>query len=88
MVECGRCKQWISGDSLGLDREKMKKINFTCRACVEGERWEQEAREGKKKAMDGQISKEGEKTGNMRMEKRDGEKNGRVGKKSTKVGRE
>ena len=36
-----------------LTGRKMKKINFTCRACVEGERWEQEAREGKKKAMDG-----------------------------------
>ena len=22
---CGRCKQWISGDSLGLDREKIKR---------------------------------------------------------------
>ena len=32
----------------------MKKINLTCRACFEGERWEQEAREGKKKAMDGE----------------------------------
>ena len=21
LVECGRCKQWISGDSLGPDRE-------------------------------------------------------------------
>ena len=38
LVECDRCKQWISGDSLGLDREKIKKMNVTCRACVEGER--------------------------------------------------
>ena len=37
-----------------LTGRKMKKSrHFTCRACVEGERWEQEAREGKKKAMDG-----------------------------------
>ena len=59
MVECGRCKQLIIGDSLGLDKEKMKKINFPCRACVEGERWEQEAREGKKRQWMGQISKKG-----------------------------
>ena len=62
-VECGRCKQWISGDSLGLGREKMKKINFTCRACVEGEKLKQEAREGKKKAMDGANKQGGEKEG-------------------------
>ena len=28
LVECGRCKQWISGDRLGLDREKIKKDQF------------------------------------------------------------
>ena len=60
---------------------KMKKINFTCRACVEGERWEQEAREGKKKAMDVANKQGGEReSGDMKMEKRDGERNGRVGK--------
>ena len=32
LVECEKCKQWISGDSLGLDREKVKKISFVCRA--------------------------------------------------------
>ena len=31
----------------------MKKMNFTCRACVEGERWEKEAREWEKKVMEG-----------------------------------
>ena len=36
---------------------------------------------GRKRQWMGQISKEGER----RMEKRDGEKNGRVGKKSTKI---
>ena len=41
----------------------MKKINFTCRACVKGERWEQEAREGKKKAMDGANKQGWEKEG-------------------------
>ena len=74
LVECGRCKQWISGDSLGLDREKVKK-NFTCRACVEGERWEKEAREWKKNAMEG-VNREGargERTGVRRMERRMGE---------------
>ena len=51
LVECEECKQWISGDSLGLDRGKVKKISFVCRACIEGERWEKEAGEWKKKAM-------------------------------------
>ena len=42
----------------------MKKINFTCRAYVEGERWEQEAMwggggGGRKRQWMGQISKEG-----------------------------
>ena len=41
----------------------MKKINFTCRACIEGEGWEQEAREWKKKAMDGANKQGGEKEG-------------------------
>ena len=50
LVECGRCKQWISGDSLGLGR-----------ACVEGKRWEKEARELKKKAMEGANKEGGEK---------------------------
>ena len=39
---------------------KRKKINFTCRACVEGERREQQAREGKKKVMDGANKQGGE----------------------------
>ena len=86
MVECGRCKQWISGDSLGLDREKMKKINFTCRACVEG--GSNTLGRGRKCNGWGKKARRGERTGDMRMEKRDGEKNGRVRKKSTKVGRE
>ena len=51
LVECEECKQWISGDSLGLDRGKVKKISFVCRACIEGERLEKEAGEWKKKAM-------------------------------------
>ena len=46
----------------------MKKKNFTCRACVEGERWEQEAREGKKKAMDGANKQGGEKEGEREQE--------------------
>ena len=41
----------------------MKKINFTCRACAEGEKLKQEAREGKKKAMDGANKQGGEKEG-------------------------
>ena len=52
LVECEKCKQWISGDSLGLDREKVKKISFVCRACIEGKRWVKEAGEWKKKAME------------------------------------
>ena len=52
LVECGRCKQWISGDALGLDREKVKRMNFVCKACVEGERWEREAKEWEKKARE------------------------------------
>ena len=28
LVECGRCKKWISGDSLGLDKEKNEKDKF------------------------------------------------------------
>ena len=68
MVECDRCKKWISGDNLGLDREKIKKMNFTCKACVEGESWEQEAREGKKKAMDGANKQGGEKEGQREQE--------------------
>ena len=62
-VDCGRCKQGISGESLGLGREKMKKMNFTCRACVEGEKLEQEVREGKNKAMDVANKQVGEKEG-------------------------
>ena len=48
LVECGRCKQWISGDSLGLDREKIKKMNFTCRVCVEGESGRKKLGSGRK----------------------------------------
>ena len=46
LVECGKCKQWISGDGLGLDRGKVKKMNFVCKACVEG-------RGGRKKPKSG-----------------------------------
>ena len=74
LVECGRCKQWISGDSLGLDREKIKRMNFTCR----GERWEKEAREWKKKAMEGANKEGGDKEQELgewrrEMERRMGE---------------
>ena len=61
MVECEKCKQWISGDGLGLDRGKVKKMNFVCKACVEGERWEKEAKEWKKKARELENMKTGEK---------------------------
>ena len=82
MVECGRCKQWISGDSLDLDREKIKEMNFTCRACVEGDSWRKKLGSGRKRQRRGQIRKEGRKNRRVRrMEKRDGEKNGRVGNK-------
>ena len=60
---------------------------YMYRACVEGEMWEREAREGDKGQWMG-GERRGERTGDMRMEKRDGEKSRRVGKKSTKVGRE
>ena len=83
LVECEKCKQWISGDSLGLDREKVKKISFVCRACIEGKRWVKEAGEWKKKAME--LAKRdggrGEGRGNGSMEEGYGEKDGRVGKK-------
>ena len=46
---------------------KMKK-SFTCRACVERERWKQEAREGKKKAMDVANKQGGEKEGEREQE--------------------
>ena len=42
----------------------MKKINFTCRTCVEGEWWEQEAREGGKRQWMGG----GRRRGDMRMD--------------------
>ena len=61
LVECARCKQWISGDSLGLDREKIKKVNFTCRACVEGESGREKLGSGTKRQWRGQIRKEGRK---------------------------
>ena len=45
----------------------MKKIIFTCWACVEGERWEREAREGgKRQWMGGERRRE--RTGDMRMD--------------------
>ena len=61
LVECGRCKQWISGDSLDLDREEIKKMNFTCRTCVEGESGRKKLGSGRKRQWRGQIRKEGRK---------------------------
>ena len=78
LVECEKCKQWISGDSLGLDRVKVKKISFVCRACVEGERWEKEAGEWKKKAMELAKREGGEKKQERDMERRMGEWEKRV----------
>ena len=51
-----------------------------CWAGVEGERCEQEAREGKKKAMDGANKKGGVREQDIWEWRRDGEKNGRVRK--------
>ena len=62
--------------SCNVDREKSKRMNFMCRACVEGERWEKEAREWKKKAMEAANKEGGVKERVGSMEKRDGEKNG------------
>ena len=74
LVECEKCKQWISGDSLGLDRVKVKKISFVCRACVEGERWEKEAGEWRKKAMDLAKREGGEKEQEIEVWRRDMER--------------
>ena len=74
LVECEKCKQWISGDSLGLDRVKVKKISFVCRACVEGERWEKEAGEWKKKAMELAKREGGEKEQEIGVWRRDMER--------------
>ena len=35
-------------------------MNFVCKACVEGERWEKEAKEWKKKARELENMKTGE----------------------------
>ena len=64
---------------LGLDREKNKKMNFTCRACLEGESGRKKLGSGRKRQWRGQIGKEGRK--NRSQERRDGEKNGKLGKK-------
>ena len=81
LVECGRCKQWISGDSLGLDRGKKDEF-YVQGLCRRGE-WEKEAREWKKKAMEGANKEGGQK------EQENGEERWREEwEKSTKVGRE
>ena len=88
LVECEKCKQWISGDSLGLDRVKVKKISFVCRACVGrkvGERSWGVEEEGN---GIGKKGRRGEGTGNRSMEEGYGEKDGRVGEKSAEVRRE
>ena len=56
---------------------------YMYRACVEGEMWEREAREAEKRQWMG-GERRGERAGDMRMEKRDGEKSRRVGKKEYK----
>ena len=72
-------KNGIVGIVWALTERKMKKINFTCRACVEGERLEQEAREEKKKAMDGANKQGGEREEWRReMERKMGEWEKRV----------
>ena len=86
LVECEKCKQWISGDGLGLDRGKVKKMNFVCKACVEGERWEKEAKEWKKKARELENMKTGEKEQEVEEWRREMEK--RMGEKGTKVRRD
>ena len=42
-------KNGLVGIVWDLTGRKMEKKNFMCRACVEEDRWEQEARKGKKK---------------------------------------
>ena len=86
LVECEKCKQWISGDSLGLDRVKVKKTSFVCRACVGGERWEKEAGEWKKKAMEFAKREGGENEQEIGVWRRDMER--RMGEKSAEVRRE
>ena len=88
LVECEKCKQWISGDSLGLDRVKVKKISFVCRACVEGERWEKEARGWKKKAMELAKREGGEKEQRIGVWRRDMERRMGEWEKSAEVRRE
>ena len=83
----------ISGDSLGLDREKIKKMNFTCRACVEGERWEKEAIEGgRKRQWRGQIGEKEQELGEWRREigtrMGEWEKSARVGREEKKGAKE
>ena len=56
MVKCGRWKQWISGDSLGLHRGK--KDEFYVQGLGRRGEWEKETREWKKKAKEG-ANKEG-----------------------------
>ena len=96
LVECEKCKQWISGDSLGLDRVKVKKISFVCRACIEGKRWVKEAGEWKKKAMELAKREGGEKEEEMGVWRRDKERRmgewekrvQRLGEKVEKKGKE
>ena len=86
LVECGKCKQWISGDGLGLDRKKVKRMNFVCKACVEGERWEKEAKEWKKKARELENRKAWEKEQELEELRREMER--KMGEKGTKVRRD
>ena len=65
---------------------KVKKISFVCRACVEGERWEKEAGEWKKKAMELAKREGGEKEQEIEVWRRDMER--RMGEKSAEVRRE
>ena len=73
----------------------MKKINFTCWACVEGERWEREASwgggGGGGKAMDGGRKKEREdrryENGLRRERERSGKKEYKSWKRVEKVGK-
>ena len=71
LVECEKCKQWIRGDSLGLDGEsELKKIRFVCRACIEGKRWKKEELWGVEEEGNGVGKKggRGEGRGNGSME--------------------
>ena len=60
---------------------KNKKDEFYVQGLCRRREWEKLLGSGRKRQWRGQIRKSAERTGVRRMEKRDGEKNGRVGKK-------